>query len=268
MPGYRTDLTGLTAAEARALVALSGRAVPEDLGMGTALASAVHKLVAAVPVPHRAAAQQARELVHVDHSSWFRSVPEAPLLEAVQDAVFARRRLQVRYRSGGTAPERRYTVDPVGLVVKTGLWYLIGSHRRQERMWRVDRVTAVTALDEPAHPPQEDLAGVWERLRSGLERPPADPTTVSVRARVDVVDMVLRVTASRRLDADGAQGRVPAPDDDGWVRMTMQFPGDRAAVAALIPFAGDVEILAPESTRARMREVATDAVQRHAVPGQ
>ena len=57
MPGYRTDMTGLTAEESRALVALTGRAVPDDLGMGSALAAAVHKLVAAVPASHRAAAE-------------------------------------------------------------------------------------------------------------------------------------------------------------------------------------------------------------------
>lgn len=268
LPGYRTDMTGLTAAESRALVAMSGRAVPDDLGMGSALASAVHKLVAAVPASHRPAAEAARARVLVDHAGWYRRPPSAPALDVVQQAVWEQRRVRLRYRSGsGAGPARSVLVDPYGLVAKTGLWYLVGRHRGQERMWRVDRVAHATVLDQPSRAPADvDLAAVWERLRRQLEEPAGIvPVAVTVRVRDEVLDMVLRVTAARRFlpGEDSEPERVPSPDALGWVTLTMRFRAERAAVAARMPFGGDIEIVAPESARKLLRDTAATAVARH-----
>ena len=285
MPGYRTDMTGLTAAESRALVAMSGRAVPDDLGMGSALASAVHKLVAAVPPSHRPAAEAARARVLVDHAGWYRRTPSAPALEVVQEAVWAQRRLLLDYRHGdGT--EESVTVDPYGLVAKTGVWYLVGStgtgEDHHERMWRVDRVNTAVALDEPATEPDGlDLAAVWERLRQRIERPRGlVPVEVVVRIKPDVLDMVLRVTAARRFLAPDETDPTPpgmppaatdpaathadrTTDSDGWIRMTLCFRGEMGAVAALLAFGGDAEIVHPPSTRRLMAQTARAALARH-----
>lgn len=268
MPGYRTDMTGLTAAEARALVAMSGRAVPDDLGMGSALASAVHKLVAAVPASHRPAAEAARARVLVDHAGWYRRTPSAPALELVQQALWEPRRIRIRYRSrSGTGPPTSALVDPYGLVAKTGLWYLVGRHRGQERMWRVDRITRADVLAEPSRAPADvDLAEVWQRLRKRLEEPEGIvPVDVRVRVRAEVLDVVLRVTAARGSTLGGqvVAGRLPPPDADGWVPLTLRFPGERLAVVALIVFGGDVEVIAPASVRALLRGTAAAAVARH-----
>ena len=171
MPGYRTDMTGLTAAESRALVALTGRAVPEDLGMGSALASAVHKLVAAVPASHRAAAEQARDRVLVDHAGWYRRGTATPHLPAVQEAVWSDRRLRVRYRHGD-GEAAGYVLDPYGLVVKAGVWYLVAAHRGRTRLFRVDRLLAAEVVEAAARRPDGlDLAAEWDRLRADVERP-------------------------------------------------------------------------------------------------
>ena len=280
MPGYRTDMTGLTAAESRALVAMSGRAVPDDLGMGSALASAVHKLVAAVPPSHRSAAEAARARVLVDHAGWYRRTPSAPALEVVQEAVWAQRRLLLDYRHGdGT--EESVTVDPYGLVAKTGVWYLVGEDHH-ERMWRVDRVNTAVALDEPATEPDGlDLAAVWERLRQRIERPRGlVPVEVVVRIKPDVLDMVLRVTAARRFLAPDETDPTPpgmppaatdpaathadrTTDSDGWIRMTLCFRGEMGAVAALLAFGGDAEIVHPPSARRLMAQTARAALARH-----
>lgn len=268
LPGYRTDMTGLTAAEARALVAMSGRALPDDLGMGSALATAVHKLVAAVPASHRSAAEAARSKVLVDHAGWFRRAPAAPQLERVQDAVWAERRIRLRYRSG-TGRLHQVLVDPYGLVAKTGLWYLVGAHRGRTRMWRVDRVeSSVVLLDAAKLPPDLDLAAVWAGLRAELERPEsAIPVEVIVRVRAEILSMLLRVTAARRLSPaeDTTPDRLPPAGEDGWVGVTLGFRADRGAVAALLPFGGDIEVLEPASARALMVATARAIVERHAV---
>jgi predicted DNA-binding transcriptional regulator YafY len=274
MPGYRTDMTGLTAAEARALVAMSGRAVPDDLGMGSALASAVHKLVAAVPPSHRPAAEAARDRVLVDHAGWYRRTPSAPALEVVQDAVWARRRVRLDYRHGDGVQES-VIVDPFGLVAKTGLWYLVGrtgsGEDHDERMWRVDRVATAVVLDEPATEPEGlDLAAVWDRLRRRIEGPEGlVPVEVVMRIKADVLDRVLRVSAVRRFlppndpgqDEEGMPSMLP--DVDGWLRTTLRFRGEMGAVAALLAFGGDVEIISPPSTRRLMARTAEAALARH-----
>jgi predicted DNA-binding transcriptional regulator YafY len=268
MPGYRTDMTGLTAEESRALVALTGRAVPDDLGMGTALAAAVHKLVAAVPASHRPAAEQARDRVLVDHSGWYRRSTPAPHLAAVQEAVWADRRLRVRYRHGDDSAAG-YLLDPHGLVVKAGVWYLVAAHRGRAQLYRVDRLLAAEVVDAPTQRPADvDLAAEWARLRADVERP-RDQVAVRVRVLDDLVPMVLRVTRGQRTEApggpddDSAEPTSSSPDPAGWQTLTLTFRAPGGAVAALLGFGGGIEVLEPVAVRELLVETARAALARH-----
>jgi len=284
MPGYRTDMTGLTAAESRALVALTGRAVPDDLGMGSALASAVHKLVAAVPASHRAAAEQARDRVLVDHEGWYRAPAASAALSAVmpvvQDAVWSDRRLRLRYRHGD-GEVHRYLLDPYGLVVKAGAWYLVAAHRGTARLWRLDRVQEAALQVEPARRPAGlDLAAEWDRLRADVERP-REHVRVELRVRPEHVAMLLRVTAPQRSGSappgdTGLEvtGTIPqttgitetAADGSTWVRMHLDFRAPGAAVAVLLGFGGDVEVVGPAEVRERLVTTASAVLARYTGP--
>jgi predicted DNA-binding transcriptional regulator YafY len=261
LPGYRTDMTGLTAAEARALVALTGRAVPDDLGMGSALASAVHKLVAAVPASHRGVAEQARQRVLVDHAGWYRELPGTPHLEVVQDAVWQQRRLQIRYRHGDLRTAD-VLLDPYGLVVKAGLWYVVGRHRGTERLWRVDRVLDARVTDEPVRGPDVDLAEVWQRLRGRVERG-RDPVVVQLRVRAHLVALLFRVTEGRR---EGPAPEAPPPDDDEWVVLDLRFRAVGAAVSGLFMLGEGVEVLAPPEVRDQLVSTARAVLSRYQSP--
>jgi predicted DNA-binding transcriptional regulator YafY len=265
MPGYRTDMTGLTAQESRALVALTGRAVPDDLGMGSALASAVHKLVAAVPASHRAAAEQARDRVLVDHAGWYRQGTQAPHLTVAQEAVWSDRRLRVRYRHGD-GEAARYLLDPYGLVVKAGVWYLVAAHRGRSRLFRVDRLLAAEVVDAPVRrPPDLDLAAEWARLRADVERP-RERVAVRIRVREERVPIVLRVSRGQRAaddDAEASEADGDPCDLEGWRTLTLAFRAPGAAVASLLGFGGDVEVLAPPDVRALLVETARAALARY-----
>lgn len=266
MPGYRTDMTGLTAEESRALVALTGRAVPDDLGMGSALAAAVHKLVAAVPASHRAAAEQARDRVLVDHAGWYRRGTSAPHLPAVQEAVWSDRRLRVRYRHGD-GDVRSYLLDPYGLVVKAGVWYLVAGHRGTSKLFRADRLLVAEVVDDAVRRPEHlDLAAEWARLRADVERP-RDTVAVRLRVREALVPMVVRVTRGQRTpdgDETAAAGEPERePGDDGWRTLTLTFRAPGAAVASLLGFGGDVEVLEPPEVRALLVTTARAALARH-----
>lgn len=253
LDGYRTDVTGLTAAESRALVALTGRALPDDLGLGTALSSAVHKLIAAVPASQREEAQRARQRVLVDHTGWYRAAPPTPLLGIVQEAVWADRRLRVRYRHGdGRGAD--YRLDPYGLVVKAGVWYLVAASAGLARLYRVDRVGAAEVLDEPAdRPPDLDLPALWARLRDEFEA--QDSVRVRLRVARESVQLLLRVTDGRRT------GDVAVDDhDDGAPVVELAFPSAELARITLLGFGAAVEILRPDELRAEVLAAARQVV--------
>jgi predicted DNA-binding transcriptional regulator YafY len=196
-------------------------------------------------------------------------------LETVQDAVWDERRLGVTYRhsSGETAA---YTLDPYGIVVKAGVWYLVAAHDGTARLWRVDRVIGATLVDERARPPADgsardvsavDLPALWERLRAEVEAPRAE-VQVRLRIRPDLVPMVLRVTATQRSAGPEPPTRtVDGPDGDPWIEATLAFRAPRAAVAALLGFGDAVEVVGPAEVRDLVVATARSVLHRYGAAG-
>jgi predicted DNA-binding transcriptional regulator YafY len=254
LPGFTTDLTGLTHDEALALLTAQSRATPDALGLGPAFAAAVRKVVAAMPDAARRTAVDAADRVLVDQAWRDGPAPDVHLA-AVRRAVFAGRRLRIRYRAraDGAGPARRRTVDPVGLVEAGGHWYLLATRDGAERTYRLSRVEEVEELDEPAHrAPDTDLAQAWERQRAefGASRP---TLTATVRIRADRRALLragaLGLTAGR---ADGA----------GWLRAEATFGDARHGERVLWMLGADVEVLDPAPLRAALaaRAVALAAL--------
>ncbi|MFI7132765.1 helix-turn-helix transcriptional regulator [Nonomuraea sp. NPDC050153] len=255
MPGYRTNVTGLTADEARALfVLLSGHAHAE-LGLGQALGSALRKLMAALPAPHRPDADLASRRILIDPVRW-RGGPAHPAadLAVLQQAVFNDRRLRLRYRHGRDNRVRSYTLDPYGLVNKAGVWYLVADHRGEPALFRTDRALSAAVLDEPVRRRDGlELAGVWESLRRHIDDIPA-PVPVTVSVRREVLGKFLRI---HQADLAG-----PPPSDPGGrperVRVELHF---RSLIAAevLLAFGADAEVLAPAELRRALAGKAASA---------
>lgn len=253
LPGFRTDVTGLTSDESRALFVLAAQGAHSALGLDGALGSALRKVMAALPAPHRPAAELTRRRILVDPDRWMSPARGAAAdLDVLHTAVFADRRLRIRYRHSGETRTRTYTVDPYGLVAKAGVWYLVADRRGRPRLFRADRVAAAAVTDAPVRRRAgAELAGVWEELRRGVEDRPAE---VAVRARVRTrrLDMFLRISAPSVVSHDG-----PGGDPEAWteVRLAYRAPG---AVRQLLQFGTDVEVLTPEEAR---RELARAAAQ-------
>ncbi|WP_436980104.1 helix-turn-helix transcriptional regulator [Streptomyces sp. enrichment culture] len=182
LPGYRTDVTGLTSDEARALFVLATQGAHQALGLDGALGTALRKVMAALPAPHRPAAELTSRRILVDPDRWL-SGPRADVrLDELHTAVFTDRRLRLRYRHGGEGPARTYTVDPYGLVSKAGVWYLVADRRRSPALFRVDRVVTASVVDEAVRRrPGVELAEVWGVLRRRVEERAA---RIRVTARV------------------------------------------------------------------------------------
>ncbi|MGW3950898.1 helix-turn-helix transcriptional regulator [Streptomyces sp. NPDC004752] len=283
LAGFRTDVTGLTADESRALFILAAPGAHAALGLDAALGSALRKVMAALPAPHRPAAEAASRRILVDATRWKCGPRQAVDLEVLQDAVFADRRLRLRYRHSGEREARTYTVDPYGLVAKAGVWYLVADRRAKPQLFRADRVRSARLLDEPVRRrPGVELADAWEVLRRTVEER-TDGIEVTVRVRRDHLDMFRRLFApSLTGPADDTGPDTPGPDTsgpdtpglDGPATVRLTFPAVRAA-RQLLAFSDRVEVLAPPEVRAELTEAArsvtalyrTSATARHRAEG-
>ncbi len=173
--GARTDLTGLTGPEVRALFLAAG-SVP---GQSPEVARALAKLQRAVPAPFRDQAAQAAEAIFVDPGSGV--VPEPWALAALQEAVTLGVRVELGYRDR-TGRSSTRTADPLGLVAKGRVWYLVTDTEAGRRTFRVDRVSEVRLCDDPVRRPVGfDLREAWEQITAELAevRPTATITGVA-----------------------------------------------------------------------------------------
>lgn len=261
LPGYRTDVSGLTAGEARALFIFAGRGALADLGLEREFQAAVRKLLAALPEPQRPGALRAQERVVVDPRGWMRQPDDTTHLATVQEAVWSDRRLRFSYRSPGAGRSTEHVVDPWGVVAKAGVWYLIAGRQGEPRLYRVSRIEKAVVLEESSERPTGlDLDEVWEQLRRRVEQR-GTGVTVRLRARSERVEMVLRVCASQLLEPPE---REPDADSSGWTVLRLRFPAEGAARGALLGFGADLEVLAPNSLRRAFAETAREVIALYA----
>src|SRR5436190_12346071 len=142
--GYRTRLTGLTKDEAEALFLAGIPGPAAQLGLGTVVADAQLKVLAALPHELRNRAERTSRLFHLDPTGWFTNGERTPAhLPELAGAAWRGRRVDTRYRSqphGSPAgrPVRR-VLEPIGLVLKAGVWYLAARSRDGLRVYRVSR---------------------------------------------------------------------------------------------------------------------------------
>src|SRR5882724_8674034 len=159
--GARTDLTGLTAAEARALFLVAGPAAAAT----PALRAALRKVVRALPGPFRAEAEAAAKAVVVDPARW--GEPDPPRSETVdrlQAAIVRRHKITLGYQGRAREHSERL-VSPLGLAAKGDIWYLLAGTDAGQRTFRVDRIVTATATDQPAVVPDGfDLTAAWDRV--------------------------------------------------------------------------------------------------------
>jgi len=260
--GYRTRLTGLTTDEAGTIF-LAGMPGPAaDLGLGTILATAQLKLLAALPAELRSRAGRIRERFHLDAPGWFRSPDVAPHLATVANAVWNQRRLRVRYGRPTVGPER--ILDPLGVVLKSGLWYLVALRDGEPRTYRVSRIEEAEALDERFERPLDfDLAAYWTDSTAAYERDvPRVPAVLRVDpARLELLASVIggsTVESAERLPTDG--------DADGWQRLRLEIDWPEDAAMRLAGMGGWVEVIEPAELRASVIDLARRSLARHGAP--
>ncbi|MDT0309446.1 WYL domain-containing protein [Streptomyces sp. DSM 44917] len=264
LPGFRTELTGLNHDEALALLIAGARRGARSFGLGSALASALLKVLDALPESQRATAAGAAQRLLIDPETDLlarrvaaedEEVPEAVVAQ-VRRAVFAGHRLRIHYEAVGRSPQWR-TVDPLGLVTVREQGYLLATRDGEDRTYRLSRILAAEELPEPARRPDRvDLDRTWRerstRFRTGGEQ----------------VAVLLRLTPDRREEL-ARTALVLGPEEtepDGRLRLEATFQDPRHAEWALWQLAPHAEALSPQWLRASLHTRAAAIATRYESP--
>jgi predicted DNA-binding transcriptional regulator YafY len=257
LDGYRTNLTGLTVEEAGALLISGAPGPAAELGLGSLLAATRLKLLAAVPPALRETATRAEGRFYLDPGGWEHDRPRDDRhLKTVARAVWNDRQLEVSYRRPeGTATWR--TLDPLGLVHKTGVWYLVAILDGDMRVYRVDRIMSAQETETVSRRPDDfDLVTFWENWE--IDYATSLPV-FSVRVRLGPLAQRHRDDLGRLSPRAVAED---LPDNDGWVEQTLLFDDRRVAIAALLALAPEVEVIAPNDLRLDLVAVARETIER------
>lgn len=248
---YRTNLTGLTEAEVRALFVAGPARLLADLGWKTTADGALIKLLAALPPVSRSSALGVAGRIHLDATGWHGSDESFPLLSTLQEALFADRKLDLAYTRGdGTVVEQR--VEPLGLVAKGNVWYLVARADGEFRTYRVSRMGQARVVDESfVRPPDFDLAAIWKESSAAFVRNlPRYPARLRVQT-----DLLARLRGWRFARVDQVE-----PETDGWVEVAVTFEVAEEAQGYVLSLGPGVEVREPSD----LRQTVADLLDRAA----
>jgi len=246
--GGTTDLSGLSAAEARALFLVAGPSSTASPEVRTAL----RKLVRALPESFRPAAEATSSSVLVDPTDWDqikvqRRAPEH--LDAVQQAVVEGEQIVLGYVARDRASTTR-VVHPLGLAAKGSAWYLVAGTEAGLRTFRVDRITSVEGNGHPVDRPEDfDLNAAWRLITDEVDERRA-PVRASALVAPDIVPWCRYILGSRV--------RIGPAGPDGRVELELRGHSAWSLAAEIARFGGSLEVLDPPEVRARLAEIGAE----------
>ena len=250
--GARTDLSGLTAAEARTLFIIAG---PSSTATPEAKA-ALRKLVQALPETFRADAEAAASAVVLDPAHWggTAAAHRPAHLDALEEAVVSRRQVRLGYADRRRAESER-TVHPLGLVEKGTVWYLVADTDNGMRTFRVSRIRAVTITDDPVvRPPGFDLAETWQSVVETIEE---------IRTTARAVVRIAPGPANGLRMQFGSSFEVLGELDDGRLEVEVGAPYADRIAEQLAGWGSMVEVVGPVEVREHLARIGRELVERY-----
>jgi predicted DNA-binding transcriptional regulator YafY len=250
---YHAAFTRLTAAEIQALFLTGPAQVLNDLGLGQAAEEAQLKLLAALPAIYRQDAHYVRQRLYIDMSGWRQFEEAVPWLPTLQEAIWQDRRLRLTYQRGDGASFERL-VDPLGLVAKGRVWYMVAAVEGELRTYRVSRVQQAQLTPEAStRPPDFDLAAYWVQSVADLQRD-IPRFTAALRAAPDALPHIRAAWRYARIEQLGS------PDAGGWLPLTVTFEGYEIACEYVLSMGAQVLVLDPPELREQIARMAAEVV--------
>jgi len=249
---YRTNLTGMSSEQVRALFTLSIPAPLDQLGLSQDLKAAMLKLSAALPSSRRSDEEQTRQRLYLDWGFDTSRDEPTPHLKTVQQAVWEDRLIRLRYRSIQARWIEPFdqVAAPFGLVAWAGDWYLVCFWDGLNHVIRLNLVEFAEILPEEfSRDLTFELAKFWLDWRRRYE---TDRPAYPVRARVEP-----GLAALLRNFQGGA------PDADGWIPGTLIYETFETARARILSYGGAVQVLEPEALRCSVLDFARQIVARY-----
>lgn len=250
LDGYRVRLNGLSSTEAEALFLAGLMRQAGDLGFGAAAASARRKLLAALPAEMRPGAMRTR--FYLDAPTWFSEGETLVHLPLVADAVWNERPIHMRYQSRTAVKERR--VEPLGIVLKGGVWYLVAQNNGPARTYRISRIGQLDVLDERfEYPTAFDLQAYWTESIRRYESE-IHPNLAEIRLSARGIEMMKAfLTPSVRAEAIVSE----EADAQGWRQVTLSVGSIAHASMEILRFGADAEVVGPPELRAEISEIVS-----------
>lgn len=251
LDGWKTRLNGLTAPEARALF-FSGLPGPAgELGLGDEAAQAELKLLAALPADWQVEARRMSSRFHLDPRGWFQPGYKPEFLKLVAEAVWSETRIAIRYESWKDVQDR--VIEPLGLVLKGGVWYVVAQRDGKARTYRLSQIQALGPTGETFTRPKDfDLPSHWQEATKQFER-----DIYIDKARVRASDLGRRrlkdLSETVKLAVEAA---IIIPDADGWAELEVPIEEIGWAAREMIRMGAEVEVLAPPELRERVMAAA------------
>lgn len=256
LDGYRTRLNGLNHHEAEAMFLAALPKAAAELGLGTVMATAQLKVKAALPPELADSASRLQQRFYLDAPGWYHDGDQSPHLAAVADAVWNQRRVHVRYRRWAEPTDIARTLDPYGIVLKSGRWYVVARAQGRVSTYRVNQILEIRPSGEAFERPEAfSLPEFW---RAHI---------TEFRKRLIQGDAVIRLSPRGRLrlehlmpagvvDAVEATGREDG-ERVGWLRATVPIESVSHAETEFLKFGADVEVLRPAELRDRLADTVS-----------
>lgn len=255
--GYRTRLTGLTHSEAEVLLLAGAGGAAADLGLGAEAAAAQLKLLASLPPESGASAQRVASRFHLDPAPWYARIEPPGVLPALAAAVWQDQRVRIGYESWKATVTRE--IDPLGLVLKAGVWYLVATaaktagKKAAPRTYRVSNIRSLERVESAFHRPARfDLARHWEASARDFEA-----RLLSGRAVIRISPEGRRLLRDNYPAAELAVvARHAKARPEGWVKAEIPVEDISQSARQLLRLGANVEVLGPPALRKAVADEA------------
>lgn len=265
--GFRTQLTGLSNAEVEALFLSGAPEALRGMGLDDAASTARLKVAAAISPAARQAPLRVQQRFYLDAPGWFRRAATPDQLAELSAAVWHDQKVTATYIVGQRLGEqRRFTprqreLEPYGLVLKAGVWYLVARIDAQFRTYRVDRFDDIVLTTRGFERDHEfDLEEYWHRSAGefAFSRLTEEITIQVTPKGLDRMEALLDPHTVAT-----AMASISTVEFDSWVEVTLPVESLEVAFDEMTMLGAEVEVRSPVALRARLADAAQTLHERY-----